>query len=186
MFIARSSGYRLFLTRRGAAVGLQDGHAVQIHAAGSRDTAPAGTHRLAAKTNYLIGSDPAGWRTGIANYAEVSYSRIYPGIDMNWHVRGTDLEHDFLVAAGGDPRQIRLVLSGAALRITAEGDLAAGTLRFHKPHAYQGSRDVECRYELNGHSVRFKLGPYDRTHPLTIDPVLSFSTYLGETKDQGT
>jgi uncharacterized protein (TIGR03437 family) len=181
LFIARTPGYRLFLTRRGAEVGIQDGHAVRISLAGSRDTTPVGIRRLVTKTNYLIGADPAGWRTGIANYAEVRYARIYPGIDMSWHARGSDIEHDFLVAAGADPRQIRLVLSGAALRITAEGDLAAGTLRFHKPRAFQEGREVACRYELRGRNVRFALGPYDGSRPLTIDPVLSFSTYLGGT-----
>jgi hypothetical protein len=64
------------------------------------------------------------------------------------------------------------------LALTPEGDLTAGTLRFHKPRAFQAGREVACRYEVRGHRVSFALGAYDHAQPLTIDPVLSFSTFL--------
>ncbi len=91
------------------------------------------------------------------------------------------------------------------LRIDANGDLVvaldAGEVRFHKPLVYQnklavGSRQlaagtnrqsqignrqlIEGRYVLLAENhVGFEVGPYDRTRPLVIDPVLSYSTYLG-------
>jgi len=178
-FLSRAAGYRVFLTRRGAVITLRDGQAVRINLANSRKTTPVGTRCLVAKTNYLPGTDPAGWRTGIANYERVTYPQAYPGIDVTWHSRSDQIEHDFLVAPGADPRRIQLVFSGAALRLTPDGDLMAGKLRFHKPRAYQEDREVECRSELHGSRGRFLLGPYDRARPLAIDPVLSFSTFLG-------
>ena len=84
-----------------------------------------------------------------------------------------------------------------------------GEIRFHKPEVYQeqsmvGSRQLtiqdearnstldarhsslatrhffEGRFLLDAQNrVHFALGPYDHTQPLVIDPVLSYSTYLG-------
>jgi uncharacterized protein (TIGR03437 family) len=178
-FLSRTTGYRLFLTRQGAVIRSQDGTTVRIRLALSNNPAPVGTHRLLAKSNYLLGPVPARWRRGIANYEGVTYSQVYPGIDLTWHAHGDEIEHDFLVAPSADPQRIRLVFSGAALRLTPEGDLMAGTFRFHKLRAYQDGREVVCRYERRGQSVRFVLGPYDHSRPLMIDPVLSLSTFLG-------
>ncbi len=96
-----------------------------------------------------------------------------------------------------------------ALEIDAQGDLvlhtAAGDVREHKPVVYQiessvvsgqltvatdhGPRITDStatKHFLNGryvltaqNEVRFDVGPYDPTRPLVIDPVLSYSTYLG-------
>lgn len=183
-FLARTSGGHLFLTREGAVIAVPDGHTLRIRLAGSKNPAPVGGHLLLTKTNYLVGPDAARWKRNIANYDGVTYPQLYPGIDLTWHAHGDQIEHDFLVAAGADPRRIRLRISGAALRLDSEGDLIAGTLRLRKPRAYQGGREVECRYELHGRSVHFALGEYNRALPLVIDPVLSFSTYIGATGDQ--
>ncbi|PYT23094.1 MAG: hypothetical protein DMG57_33080, partial [Acidobacteria bacterium] len=78
-----------------------------------------------------------------------------------------------------DPRRIRFSIRGASLELSTEGDLIAGNVRLHKPHAYQDGREVACRYELRGRTVRFSLGEYDHSRAVTIDPVLSFSTLLG-------
>jgi hypothetical protein len=64
-----------------------------------------------------------------------------------------------------DPRRIRLVFSGAARRLTPDGDLMAGALGFHKPRVYQEDREAKRRYELHGSTVRFLPGPYDRARP---------------------
>jgi hypothetical protein len=93
-----------------------------------------------------------------------------------------------------------------ALHISKNGDLvmrlATGEVSFHKPVVYQpqDSRQasaigrqsqqtpnsearprspVDARYVLNGNQVRFEIGRYDRTRPLIIDPVLTYSSLLG-------
>src|SRR5690348_10384779 len=120
-FLSRTARYRLFLTGRGAVIAFQDGHAVRIRLAHSRNTAPVGTHLLVTKTNYLLGPDPARWKKDIPNYPAVRYSQVYPGIDLTWHAHGDELEHDFLVAPAANPARIRLRFSGATLRLTPEG-----------------------------------------------------------------
>ena len=37
-----------------------------------------GLDRLPVKSNYLIGEDPAKWRTEIPNYSTVKYQNVYP------------------------------------------------------------------------------------------------------------
>ncbi len=45
---------------------------------------------------------------------------------------------------------------------------------------------VEARYRIvHGKTVAFELGDYDLTQPLVIDPVISYSTYLGGTAMSG-
>jgi len=56
------------------------------------------------------------------------------------------------------------------------------------PVAYQdtpeGRKPVRARYLRRGrHEIGFEIGPYDRGQILTIDPVLSYSTYLGGTAE---
>ena len=71
------------------------------------------------------------------------------------------------------------------MSINAEGSLILngqnrGWLQ-RKPHIFQEQTAVEGRYELRGERrVGFRLGGYDRTKPLVIDPVISYATYLGE------
>ncbi len=87
------------------------------------------------------------------------------------------------------------------LQIAADGDLIIhlddGDVRFHKPIVYQvdpapatsaaglppgiqRSSLVEGHYTLTAsNQVGFALGPYDHTRTLVIDPVLSYSSYLG-------
>ena len=179
LFLANASGYRVFLTRQGAVIVSQSNQVARIRLERSGNPRPVGTHSLIAKTNYLGGSDPSRRIRGIPNYGEVTYPEVYPGIDMIWHANEGQIEHDFVVAGGADPRRIRLSFPGAALRLSPEGDLLAGMLRLRKPRAYQGEREVTCRYALHDDSISFVLGGYDRALPITIDPVLSFSTYLG-------
>ncbi len=60
--------------------------------------------------NYFIGSDPKKWRSGISAYGKVKYRGIYPGVDAVFYGNQRQLEYDFVVAPGADPRQISLGL----------------------------------------------------------------------------
>ncbi len=140
------------------------------------------------KVNYFLGNDPTKWHTNIATFGRVEYDEVYPGIDLVWHGSQRQLEYDFVVAAGADPAAIRLRFAHAdRIEIDARGDLvlhAGGQeLRQHRPLVYQAAGDarqeVASRFVLEGQQVSFALGAYDASRPLVIDPVLSYSTYLG-------
>ncbi len=117
----------------------------------------------------------------------MKYQGIYPGIDAVFYGNQRQLEYDFVVAPGADPRQISLGLTGARPRLDAGGNvilkLADGDLALKKPVVYQnvaGERKfVEAGYAVAGNKVSFRLGKYDRTQTLVIDPVFTYLTYLG-------
>jgi uncharacterized repeat protein (TIGR01451 family) len=149
----------------------------------------SGIAKLQTASNYFIGNDPAAWRKGISNYAKVKYDSVYPGIDLVWYGNQQLLEHDFLIAPGSDPNRIKLSFSGMdKMSIDGEGALvlrAGGEdLRLLKPQAWQESngsrRTIACDYRLGEKDqIEFRLGDYDTTLPLVIDPVLIYSTYIG-------
>ena len=141
------------------------------------------------KVNYLIGDAPEKWRTNISTYAKVHYREVYPGVDAVYYGNQRQLEYDFIVAPRANPSRIGFSLSGGRdLRIDARGDLVLrvgdGEVRQQRPFIYQEidgeRREVAGGYVLKGgNRVGFRVGAYDRTKPLVIDPVLSYSTYLG-------
>ncbi len=154
----------------------------------SATPAVTGRDEHPGKVNYFLGNDPAQWHTNIATFGRVQYDEVYPGIDLVYYGNQRQLEYDFVVAPGADPSVIRLNVSGAErLEIDAAGDLlvtAGGQeLLQHKPFVYQTVGDtrqeVASRFVLEGQQVRFVVAAYDAARPLVIDPVLSYSTYLG-------
>ena len=205
-FLAHGDGYALFLTSTAAVLSLQkpaelgtgspaalapaDGVALRMQLVGAR-AAPAvqGVDRLAGMSNYLIGNDPSHWHTAIPTYSRVAYQGVYPGIDLVYYGNQRQLEYDFTVAPGADPGVIRLAFQGAeSVALDGQGNLvlhtAGGDVVEHAPVLYQegaaGQQAVFGRYVLQGAGqVGFEAGAYDQSRPLVIDPVLSYSTYLG-------
>jgi len=114
---------------------------------------------------------------------------LYPGIDLVYYGSGAGMEYDFVVAPGSDPGRIRMRVGGAQkLLLNADGDLvvrtASGNLVQHRPVIYQtvqGSRRmVDGGFAIARDQVWFRVGRYDRSLPLTIDPQISFSSFLGD------
>jgi hypothetical protein len=192
-FLAHGQGYALFLTPHEVVLRLPSAR-VRLQFVGA---APApelvGLDRLPGTVNYYLGRDRAQWRTGISTYARVKYEGIYPGVDAVFYGNQRQLEHDFVVAPGHDPDAITLRAQGAnALAVDRAGDLivsvAGGALRLLKPFIYQEvdgvRRPVRGGYILKGEGLfGFQVSAYDASRPLIIDPVLSYSTYLGGDAD---
>lgn len=147
---------------------------------------------LPGRSHYLIGNDPQQWRTNITNYARVKHEAVYPGIDLVWYGNEQQLEYDFRLAPGADPRQIALSFTGAdAIRLDAGGDLilstSAGEVRQRKPVIYQESggnrRLIAGQYTIRNSTIAFDIAAYDPALPLVIDPIILYSTFLGGTQD---
>jgi hypothetical protein len=148
-----------------------------------------GREPLPGHVNYLIGKDPSQWHTQVPTYGKVAYESVYPGVDLVYYGNQGQLEYDFVVAPGADPNNIKLTFQGANnIKVTPAGELvlhtANGDLRMHKPVIYQqieGVRQpIAGSYALKAdQTVGFQVAAYDAAHPLIIDPVLVYSTYLG-------
>jgi hypothetical protein len=120
----------------------------------------------------------------------VAYRDIYPGIDLVYYgTQERQLEYDFVVGPGADPRAIRLTFDGVdRLELNGTGDLVLHvgdtSLRFGKPLVYQRSegarREVAGRWAFeNRTTVGFHVGSYDARRPLVIDPTIVLATYVG-------
>ncbi len=162
-----------------------------------------GIEGLSGRNNYFIGKNPRKWRTNVPTYAKVRYKDVYPGVDLVYYGSQRQLEYDFAVTPGADPRTIELRFEGSdRVSVNADGELLlnanGGELRFRKPLVYQRTIDhgvhvtdgsimhfLDGRYVLKGENrVGFKLAAYDRSKLLIIDPVLSYASYLGGSGDE--
>ena len=152
-----------------------------------------GLEELPGKANYFIGRDPTKWRTNVPTYARVEYRDIYPGVNLVYFGDQRQLEYDFVVRPGASPEAITLGFQGAdKLEVDAQGDLvlhtAVGAIRQRRPFVYQevggARREIAGGYVLRGAGrVGFQVAAYDRSQPLVIDPVLSYATYLGGSRN---
>ncbi len=144
---------------------------------------------LTTRTNYFLDDDRRKWRTNIRTYRSVRLEQTYPGIDLVYRGNPNDLEYDFLVKPGSDPNVISFQFLGTdKIELDATGALVlstkAGEVYQRKPEIYQeingSKKPVEGGYVVKaGNRVGFEIGPYDHTEPLTIDPVIVYSTGLG-------
>ena len=106
-FLARGSGFTLFLTTAAEAVLVSGQGQPQVVRLEPADANPRPEVRAleerAANSYYFIGNDPLRWRTRVAHYGRVRYAAVYPGIDLIYYGNGGQLEYDWVVAPGADP-----------------------------------------------------------------------------------
>lgn len=215
-FLAHGAGYSLSLAAEGATLGMRYAVCrTRVDCREKRAQAQSavlnwslvnanpqaqgvGLDLLPGRSNYLIGRDPRRWRTNVPNYGQARFRGVYPGIDVLYYGNQGRLEYDFKLAPHADPRAIVLEFSGAErLEVDREGNLVihlgGQSIVQRKPFAYQTAPDgtgrpVSVNYVVSGTTrVAFEVAPYDTTQPLTIDPVLVYSTYFGGSNaDQAT
>ena len=192
-FLARCDGYTLFLSDEGAVFKLRGSRntasgVLRVRLAGANSSPEvSGGEALPGTANYFIGNDRSKWVQGVATYRKVNYRQVYAGIDLVYYGAERQMEYDFVVAPGANPKEIALDFSGGTLSLGTHGDLMAALageqFHFRKPVVYQMSggkkQFVAGSYRLRGNRVQFQLGKYDHTRALVIDPVLTYFTYLG-------
>lgn len=191
-FLSRGPGYGIFLTPSEAVLSFNkekaDGESVlEMKLVGANAAAAAEAEdKLPGTSNYMRGTDQTKWATGVPTYGKVKYAGVYPGVDLVFYGNQRQLEYDFVVAPGKDAGKIALEFKGAKPVVDANGDLvlgAGGEAKFKRPVVYQmrgGVRvPVDGAYEVAGQRVRFRLGKYDHSRELVIDPMVTYLTYLG-------
>jgi len=156
---------------------------------------PVGINKAVTRVSYFTG-EREKWKAGVPTWQEVNLGEAYKGIELKLRAYGKNVEKVFTVRPEGSVRDIRLRIEGAdGLRVNREGELeivtALGTVKMTRPVAYQeidGRRvEVAADYMVPdsssssqdpGLTYGFRVGDYDKTRPLIIDPLLA-STFLG-------
>lgn len=151
-----------------------------------------GLDELSARGAWFQGGQTE-WRSGIPLYEQVRDGQVYPGIDATFYGREGQLEYDLDVAPGAKTGALIFDLDGAdRATIGKNGDLTIEVdgqqFVLHKPLAWQPDgqirKPVEVSYVLlppdgrQGRRIGLAMKGYDASKPLTIDPVLTFATYL--------
>jgi gliding motility-associated-like protein len=165
-------------------------HAYRMRFIGGNAGSCEGLERLPYYENYFIGG-ASNWAGHVPVHGAVRLKGLYPGIDLVLHGQ-EQLEYDLLLAPGAKAGDIRMRYEGQDGIGLRDGRLvivtSVGEVREEAPMAWQdidGERTpVACRFALDGDVARFDFPDgYDTRHALTIDPVLSFSTFTGSTAD---
>lgn len=190
-YLVRSLGGELAFTTNEVNLSLPDAE-ISLSFDGA-DPAPTITalNELPGKVNYFIGDDAVNWHTNIPTYRGITYTELYPGINLNYDGSDGLLKGTFTVAPNTDPSIIRWRYKGVD-RLAIDGTtgdlqiaLPNGSILAERaPTAWQTINGqnvpISIAYDLaDDNSIRFKLGNYDPSHALILDPTLVYSTYLG-------
>jgi len=148
------------------------------------------TNKTEDYSNYYLAHCPEGI-TDVKAYNKILVENIYSNIDVIYY--GTEdkgFKYDLVIKPGGEPNNIIVKYNGAeSMNINAEGRLEIvtnlGNLSEWMPRVYQNINgkiiDVSAKYILNETTVKFKLGNYNSSFPLVIDPWI---TYYGGSGDE--
>jgi uncharacterized protein (TIGR03437 family) len=177
-WIAQARGAAIYITGPEVVFALGNDNA-HMKFVGARAAMGTGLDPSGGYSNYFLGKTEKSWFTGVPHYGSVRYANVYSGIDIVYHSQEGNVEYDFVLAPGADPNQIELAFD-RDVRVGDDGDLVLVGLRQHRPRVMQDGHEIASEYQLAGpRRARIKLGPYWHARPLTIDPTLVFSTYLG-------
>lgn len=141
--------------------------------------------KMQAPTNYFRGKT---FRSAAA-FARLRRANLYPGIDVVYYGQGGRLEYDFDLAPGADPSrirmrfegadQVRLDGSGAVVLKTASGDIVQQLPEVYQKRASGETVAVSAAYRmLRDGTIGVKLGSYDRSRALVVDPAIVYDFWF--------
>ncbi len=162
-------------------------HAYEVEFLHCNVVQPSGAKPFSYHHNYYLGNNPENWVTEAQLFQKISYENLYDDIDMIMYQGGNSLKYDFIVQPGADPSQIQLEIEGADDVALENNELHIKTkvneVIESEPYTYQFIDgkivQVDCSYQLKDGVVSFKVGSYDKSHKLIIDPELLLATNTG-------
>ena len=170
-------------------------HAYRMRFEGS-SVQPRGEGQQDGYSNYFLGNSPAGWHSGVRDYAVARYTEVYPNTDLEIYTASAALKYNWIVHPGGNPQTVALVYEGTdGVDVDRDGNLRVRTTVNDvvelRPYVFQmhGDKEVEVKSHWSvertkdGYRIGIEVGSYDSTKDLVIDPTLIFSTYTGSTAD---
>ena len=151
------------------------GQAVEVAFVGANDDAAVVKgDQLEPVYNWFVAQKAV---TDVHAYKSITYQQLWPGVDAAYYgdIAG-GVKSVYTVNPGADPKAIALKYTGAdALSLDEKGNLkietGLGTFTERAPVAFTANGQwVMARYVLDGNTVSFQLGPYDKQQVLYIDP----------------
>ncbi|MFQ5428443.1 MAG: SBBP repeat-containing protein [Thermodesulfobacteriota bacterium] len=197
-FYEKGGGHATFFTGKGVTISLvKDKLAKTVKFSflgANKEIKVSAEEVLETRVNYFKGKDNKQWRRDVPVYGSVMYSGVYDNVDIRFYGTNSNIEHDIIVKAGGDPKDVRFGYEGVkSINVSESGELEValsdGMIVEQKPFIYQeidGKRvEVEGSYRIinkgldGAASYGFNVASYDHARELVIDPVIDYSTYLG-------
>ena len=152
----------------------------------NKETKITTTEDLSGKRNYLSDKENI---TDVSGYGKINYKDLYDGIGASFYSNNNLFEYDLIVSPEATVDDIRIKFEGASnLSIKKNGDLSlivsGEEICQRSPKIYQETdgkrKTIEGKYIINANGeVGFEVGFYDKKKLLVIDPIISYSTYLG-------
>lgn len=165
---------------------ITEGQVVQLQFVGeSHQANTVGTN----PANYIEKYIPRkGGKIAVAKtYKDVISHDVFAGVEMRNYFDGSNPRYDFVVDPKANPSLIQFKLKGATNVVANHGNLSfstqLGTMSHGKLFAYQWINNQKIQvladFEVaKSGQVSFKLGKYDSSKELVIDPVV-YGTYFG-------
>jgi hypothetical protein len=188
-FSKKGLTFALLGRRPGAGRGEKTGYALAWGLVGASEVEPRAEGETATRVHRLVG-DRSTWTKDQPTWSSVVYDEVRPGVDLSVESRPKSVKYTLQAERASDlagqrfryegAHEIRIAPDGASLEAVME----IGTLVESGLVCYQdgpgGRRDVPARYVAEGpQEYRIELGAHDPAAPLTVDPVIAWSTYLG-------
>ncbi len=149
------------------------------------------SEKMLAPTSYFKGKT---FRSAEA-FSRLRRTHLYPGIDVVYYGTGGRLEYDFDLAPGADPSRIRMRFEGAQeVHLNESGGVVlktpSGDIVQQLPVVYQKRSSGETVAVTAAYRIRrdgtigVKLGAYDRSQALVIDPSILYDFWFTGTNAQ--
>ncbi|MBI3259420.1 MAG: SBBP repeat-containing protein [Ignavibacteriae bacterium] len=198
LFVAFTPTADIWITKTAI---IQDFHTgttplISMEISGSKFLKSIPSEMLSGQINYFHSSSQI---TGVHRYGEVILSNVSDGIDMRWYFDNGQPRYDFIIKPGANPKNAFIVFKDIKnLTLNSNGELCFendinGQQRHQGLLAYQTSNNgknvVPCKFgiynnTMGDQTVGFKVGNYDTSKPLIIDPVIMGSFFGGSGIDK--
>jgi hypothetical protein len=132
--------------------------------------------------------------TGVRHYEQVTYTDIYPGIDIRFKIIENGIKYDIIIHPGANPEDIQMLYSGVddmhleskdmLFLNTSEGfvkeEIRASYIISDFSEVNSANEEfIDVSFQLENNIIKFDIENYNSNNTIVIDPVIVWGTYYG-------
>lgn len=144
-----------------------------------------GKNEFNCKINYFKGDNKSEWKSCIPIYEKLLYKEVYPGIDLLYYGKQTNMKLEFIVQPNKSIDCIKLNFEGAdKIEIDEEGNLVVNfddkVVKILNLEAIQefSEEKIECKFEIEDNfKIKFNVANYDLNEVLKINMQFLFEAF---------